>query len=436
MIGALATPGTYRLVSRLAGPAISFYLRRRLARGKEERARFGERLGRAAPPRPDGFLVWCHAASVGESMALLPLLDRLHQARPALSALVTSGTVTSARLLAERLPPFAVHQYVPVDRPDPVRRFLKHWRPDLALWVESELWPNLVLETARRGVPMFLVNARMSDASAARWVRYPKLIAALLAAFRVVLTQTEADAARFRDLGATVECTGNLKYDAPAPHYDAAALEALKAAIGGKPCWLAASTHDGEEAVALDAHVRLATRRRDLLTIVAPRHPERGETVVALARARGLVVARRSRGEPIAPETAVYLADTLGELGLFYSLCGVVFVGGSLVPVGGHNAIEPARLDCALIAGPDMANFTDLQTALRDAGALATVRDAASLAEAVAALLDDPARRDACATSARRVAESLGGAAERTLAHLLPAIPDAQNSEAPRRARA
>jgi 3-deoxy-D-manno-octulosonic-acid transferase len=436
VIGALVTPAGYRFASALATPAIALYLRRRLARGKEDPARFAERLGHASQPRPGGCLLWCHAASVGESLALLPLLDRLAEARPAVQVLVTSGTPTSARLLAERLPPFARHQYVPVDGLGPVRRFLDHWRPDLALWVESELWPNLVLETASRDVPMALVNARMSAASAARWARYPRLVGPLLASFRAVLAQTEADAARFRSLGATAEHTGNLKYDAAVPRYDRAALDALKTALGTRPCWLAASTHEGEEDIVLEAHARLATRRPSLLTIIAPRHPERGEAVAGRARARGLGVARRSMGEPIMPETNVYLADTLGELGLLYALCGIVFVGGSLTPVGGHNAIEPARLDCALIAGPDMANFADLQAALGEAGALDTVRDAAALGAAVAALLDDPLRRAERATAAGRAAESLGGAAERALARLLPLIPSVDASEAPRRARA
>ncbi len=424
MIGRLVTPGLYRAASRLAGPAIGLYLAHRRAHGKEDPVRYRERLGHHQLPRPEGALIWAHAASVGESLTLLPLIAALGTARPAARVLVTSGTVTSATLLAERLPAGAIHQYVPIDRPGPVRRFLAHWRPDVALWVESELWPNLVLETAARGVPMLLLNGRMSDRSAARWARYPELIHPLLAAFRAVLAQTEADAAHYRTLGATkIVVTGNLKYDALPLTYDEATLQALGSTLGERPLWLAASTHEGEEAAALDAHSTLATRWPDLLTLIAPRHPGRADEILRLATHRGVAVARRSRGEPIKSSTGIYLVDTLGELGLFYALARVVFVGGSLVPIGGHNALEPARLGCALIAGPNMANFAELQSTLRAANALITVRDATELAAAVGALLADPMHLATQAASARRVAATLGGALARTLDHLLPLVP-------------
>jgi 3-deoxy-D-manno-octulosonic-acid transferase len=437
MIGWLVTPGLYRAASALARPAIDLYLVGRRARGKEDPVRFEERLGHAGLARPAGVLLWAHAASVGESLTLLPLIAALSREWPDLRVLVTSGTVTSATLLAERLPAPAFHQYVPIDRLGPVRRFLAHWRPDMALWVESELWPNLVLETAARGVPMLLVNARMSDASAARWAGYPNLIRPLLAAFCRVLAQTESDAARYRALGATmVEVTGNLKYDAPPLAHDQVALFNLGMEIGERPIWLAASTHDGEEAIVLDAHRRLVGRWPRLLTVIAPRHPTRGDEIARLVETAGLAVAQRSRGQPIAPDTAVYLADTLGELGLFYALARVVFVGGSLTPVGGHNALEPARLGCALIAGPDMTNFADLQAALRAANALVTVNDAAALAEAVSMLLADPALRAARAASAQMIAASLGGALGRTLAQLLPLVPRSNDADARIHARA
>ena len=295
LIAPLITPRSYRCASLLAGPVVDTWLARRRRRGKEDRARFGERLGRPGLPRPEGRLVWMHGASVGESVSLLPLVARLRDTLPGLGVLVTTGTVTSARLLRERLPPGALHQFAPVDRPGAVRRFARHWRPDLAVWVESELWPNLVLETAGRGTPMLLVNARMSGRSAARWRRAPHLSRPLLASFASVLAQSEDDAARFRALGAgNVAVRGNLKNDAPPLPADENVVAALRRAVGGRPCWAAASTHEGEEAAVADA---LSTLRRsvpDMLAILAPRHPERGAAIADLLRSRGLATARRS----------------------------------------------------------------------------------------------------------------------------------------------
>ncbi len=411
----------YRGATVAAGPLIGLYLRRRRARGKEDPARFGERFGVAGRARPPGPLVWIHAASVGESVSVLPLIDRLLARRADLSALVTTGTVTSARLMAERLPPRALHQFVPIDRPDAVARFLDHWRPDLALWTESEFWPNLMTETARRGIPRVLVNARMSAGSFARWRRFPGLIAPLLAGFDLCLAQNEAEAARLRALGARrVEAPGNLKAAAPPLPVDAAALEAMRAALGARPRWLAASTHPGEEEIVAEAHRALAARRPDLLTIVAPRHPERGPALAEMFAAAGLAVARRGAGEAPEPGTAVYLADTLGELGLFYRLADVVLIGGSLVPHGGHNLLEPARLDCALLHGPHMTNFADNADAFAEAGAAETVAAAAALARAVATLLDDADERRRRAEAGARIARAGARALDRIEAALAP----------------
>jgi 3-deoxy-D-manno-octulosonic-acid transferase len=424
VIGALVTPSLYRSATALAGPALALYLAVRRLRGKEDAARAGERRGIASRARPEGFLVWLHAASIGETLSILPVIEAMLRGRPALSVLITSGTVTSARLIAERLPERALHQYVPVDRPGAVRRFLAHWRPDLALWVESELWPNLVLDCAARGTPMLLINARLSARSLSGWRRLPGLIGPLLACFRAILAQSEADAARFQALGApTARSVGNLKYDAPPLKAEPQALASLRAAIGARPFWLAASTHEGEEEAAIAAHRELAARHPALLTVIAPRHPRRAGAIEGLARAAGLALARRSRGENPGPEAALYLADTLGELGLLYALAPIVFLGGSLMPRGGHNLIEPARLGCALLAGPDRANFAELGIALTEAGALVTVVDGRSLAQAVARWFADPAAREAAARAAAAVASRFGGALERTLAVLEPHLP-------------
>ena len=416
MIEALVTPRSYRCASVLAAPVIHAWLAHRRRRGKEDRARFGERLGRPGLARPAGRLVWMHGASVGESVSLLPLVDRLRESLPEVRVLTTSGTVTSARLLEERLPAGVLHQFVPVDRPGAVRRFAAHWRPDLAIWVESELWPNLILETARRGTPMLLVNARMSGRSAARWRRAPHLSRPLLAAFACVLAQTEADARRFHALGArSVAVRGNLKNDAPPLPADEHLVAALRRAIGGRPCWAAASTHEGEEEAVAEALVTLSRSVPGLLTILAPRHPERGAAIAALLESRGLVTARRSANAAIAPATAVYLVDTLGELGLVYRLADIAFVGGSLAPHGGHNPLEPARLGCALVAGPHTENFTEAYAALEGAGALERVSDAGTLAGVVRALLDDETARAGRRAAAAEAAHALGGAVEATL---------------------
>ena len=417
----LVTPGLYRALTALGGPAITGLLAWRRAHGKEERERLSERFGIPSRPRPPGPLLWLHASSVGEAQSSLPLIDRLMASRPGLEILVTTGTVTSARLMAERLPGKAIHQYQPVDRLPWVRRFLDHWRPDVALWIESELWPNLVLETARRRIPMALVNARMSDRSWAGWRRLPGIIRPLLAAFRRVLAQSEADAARFRSLGAAdLVVTGSLKYAAAALPADPAELSQLGRAIGDRPRWLAASTHPGEEAIAADVHRRLKQRHPGLLTLLAPRHPRRGAAIAAALEKAGLTVARRSRGD--APTTEVYLADTMGELGLLFRLAPIVFMGGSLVPHGGQNLLEPARAGCAILHGPHVHNFRAIAADLAAAGASQEVRDAGELAAAVDTLLADAALAQRRCAAARRAGEDGRGVLDAAIAALAPLL--------------
>ncbi|MSO54901.1 MAG: 3-deoxy-D-manno-octulosonic acid transferase [Rhodospirillales bacterium] len=398
--------GLYRLVGGLAAPLVWGLLAWRLAQGKEDRARFRERFGEASRPRPDGPLVWLHAASVGESLSLLPLVDRL-AARSKARFLVTTGTVSAARILAPKLPDRAFHQYVPVDRRPYVRNFLDHWRPDLVLWAESEFWPNLICETAARGVPMILVNGRVSERSFASWRRATSLIRRLLAGFTVALAQSEEDRQRLRDLGARdSRFVGNLKFAAEPLPADADALKHLQGMIGTRRVWLAASTHAGEEDIAGEVHRRVSKRFPDLLTIIVPRHPDRGPRIAASLADRGLRVARRADGEAITAETGVYVADTLGELGLFYRLAPVAFVGKSLVPLGGQNPVEPAKLGAAIVHGPHMGNFAAIAGRMKTAGAAVEVADAAALAVAVERLLDDEAERGRLAAAAKHFADA------------------------------
>ena len=380
----------YRAATTIGEPLISAFLRRRMDDGKEDASRFPERQGIAGRSRPPGRLVWLHAASVGEAVSVLPVLERI-QARPDMVALLTTGTVASAELMAGRLPAGAIHQYVPVDRPAWVRRFLDHWRPDLALWLESEFWPNLLTETSARGIPMVLLNGRVSPRSFARWRRYPGLARRLLQVFELCLGQTELDAERLRLLGARrVAAAGNLKFAAPPLPVDEAGLTAMKRALGTRPCWLAASTHAGEEAIVGAVHRALKPRFPGLLTIIVPRHPTRGRSIAGELTASGLTVARRGAGEPVTAATDILLADTIGELGLFMRMAPIVFMGKSLVQGGGQNPLEPARLGASILFGPMMDNFDQVASRLEAAKAAHLVRDQSGLTEAVAARLADP----------------------------------------------
>ena len=414
----------YRLATRLGGPLFEVALRRRARRAQEDPARLPERRGRPSLPRPPGPLLWLHGASVGEAQAVLPLLQALLTGRPGLEVLVTTGTVTSARLMAERLPARARHQFAPLDRPAAWRRFLEHWRPQLLLLVELELWPNLILESRRRGVAMALINARMSARSERRWQHLPGASVDLLGGFELCLAQSGLDRDRLRALGAgRVEVTGNLKAAAPPLPAPAAGLAELTLALGTRPRWLAASTHPSEDAPLLEAHRRLAGRLPGLLTILAPRHPERGAALAAWLESQGVRVARRARAEPPGADRALYLADTLGELGLLYRLAPVAFVGKSLVaPGGGQNPLEPARLGCPVLFGPHMANFAQPAARLLEAGGARQVGDAGELATTVAALLEAPAARATMAAQARSAAEQGSDALGATLAALAPLL--------------
>ena len=431
----------YRAVTTIAAPAVRAYLAQRMRTGKEDRERICERFGIPSAARPDGALVWVHAASVGESLSMLSLIARLIQDRPALSLLVTTGTVTSAGLMAERLPAGVLHQYLPVDRIGWVRRFLDHWRPDLVLWVESEFWPNLVSEIGARAIPAVLVNARISPASFAGWRRGRGIIRRLLANFIFCLAQTGDDRDKLIALGAAdVRMPGNLKFAADALPVDDGALDAMRSAVGDRPRWLAASTHAGEEDVIADVHLRLRALYADLLTIIVPRHTGRAGDIAARLRQSGFTVALRSAAQ--APDAEFYIADTMGELGLFYRLAPVVFMGGSLVPHGGQNLLEAAKLGCAVIHGPHMVNFRAIAEEMGRAGATGIAADADGIAAEADALLADDAHLGRRAQAAQRVADAKHGILDAVMAELAPCL-DALDSDAapgtaaaPRHARA
>lgn len=420
--------GLYRGLTIALGPLIPVYLARRMARGKEDKARFAERLGQPGRPRPPGPLVWLHAASVGESLSLLPLVERL-AARPGLGLLMTTGSVTSARLMARRLPAGVLHQFVPVDRPAYVRRFLDHWRPDLVLWAESDFWPNMLAAISARGTPLVLVQGRVSPRSFAGWKKAPGFIRRVLANFTLCLGQTEDDRTRLAALGAhDSRCLGNLKLAQPPLPCDEAELERLKTVIGARPLWLAASTHAGEEAIAAGVHRRLKASHPDLLTLIVPRHHNRGPAIAGELAAPGRDIRLRSQGDECGGDLTI--ADTMGELGLFFRLAPIVFVGKSLTVEGGQNPFEPARLGAAVLFGPRMSNFPDMAPAMIAAGAATEVADEAALAEAVAALLADPAGLAAQRQAALDWALAGAGALERIEAALAPFLAQAENRHA------
>lgn len=415
----------YRFVGRLLEPLIVAYLQRRARHGKEDGARLGERLGFASLNRPAGPLVWVHAASLGEAMSILPLVGRLRTARPDLSVLVSTGTVASAEVLATALPDGAFHQYAPVDLARAVDRFVQHWRPDLVLWTESEFWPALIDSVGRTGAPMILLNGRISARSARRWEYARGLIGRILSHFRICLAASEEDAARLRRLGApSVEAAGNLKFAAPPLAADPAELNRLAAEFGRRPRWLAASTHPGDEDAILTAHRWLAERVPDLLTVIAPRHPRRGEDLASHCLRQGLLVARRSQQQRPDPSVAVYVADTIGEMGLWYRLCPVTFIGGSLGPDGGHNPLEPARLGCAILSGPNVASFAEIYPAMHGFGAARTVEDEEDLTEQLSALLfEEPGLAKAMGAAAREFAENRSPALNLVMERIEPLLP-------------
>jgi 3-deoxy-D-manno-octulosonic-acid transferase len=409
----------YRLASRAATPLTPWLLAERLDRGREHPTRLAERRGEADLPRPHGPLVWVHGASVGEMLAVVPLIERIN-ARD-VSVLVTTGTVTSAALADQRLPAGVVHQFVPLDTPKFVNRFLDHWRPDVALFVESDLWPNLIIASSERKIPLVIVNGRVSERSFNRWRLAPGVIAALLDRFDLCLAQSLDNAQRFSRLGARrVTSTGNLKLDVPAPPADIATLNRFKALIGLRDVVAAASTHPGEETAIIAAHRRLRAKFPTLLTVIAPRHPARGESIAEIGKVAGLSVALRSRGELPRRDVDVYIADTMGELGLVYRIAPIVFVGGSLATHGGQNPIEAIRLGAAVLHGPCVWNFAEIYSTLDKAHGAELVLDDEALTARLAAWLGDPAARAAVVAAAAETMDKLGGALERTLAALDP----------------
>lgn len=407
-------------------PLLLQVLKTRLSRGKEDSARIRERMGSPSIPRPSGRLIWVHAASVGEAQSALILIDALGKRISNTSILVTTGTVTSAALMQKRLPVYAFHQYVPVDHPDWVKSFVDHWRPDLAFWMESELWPNILMDLKKRDIPLVLVNARLSDKSFKHWSMVKGTAKELLSCFTLILAQNEDYAKRFYELGAVnVTFTDNLKYSAaPLPH-DPLALSELKLAIDGRSCWVYASTHDGEEDLACRVHKTLKEKLPDLLTIIVPRHPERRDDVANTCFENALKF--RLRGETSAlptPDDDIYIADTLGELGLFYSLCEIAMIGRSFSNDGGggHNPIEAAQLGCAVLTGPNNQFQRALYDDMAKGGAVIETLSENDLTQALEDLFTHPEKLQALQEKTRAFAEQKTHIIDDVMHHLVPLL--------------
>ncbi len=379
----------YNTLIRILYPlVIRRYIKKRQQNGKEDIKRFNERIGKPKMKRPDGKLIWFHGASVGESLSMLPLINKLLENYPDAHIMVTTGTVTSAEVMGKRLPERAFHQYIPIDNPKFVSRFIKHWHPDLVLWFESDLWPALLSGIKRKNIPLILVNGRISNKSFKRWQQFDFISKELLGCFTYCLGQSEEDAYRLRVLGAKDSmCLGNLKYAGINPPVDAEKKAEIMEQIEGRPLWAVSSTHNDEELKIGKFLKRVIEKVPGLITIIAPRHPNRGPEIQEQLNELGLKTALRSKGEKISKTTDVYIADTIGEVGIWYDMAPIVFIGGSLIPHGGQNFMEPSRFRDAVLVGPHMHNFTDAMNRAKKADAVIQVNDVVKLEEALLQLL-------------------------------------------------
>ena len=409
----------YKLLTKFAKPFILYHMRKRLRKGKEHPERIQERLGVITKPRPEGMLIWVHGASVGESLSTLPLIKRLQQNFPDAYFLITTGTVSSAHILHQHMSDRCIHQFIPIDLPEVVSTFLNHWRPDLVLWVESDLWPNMLWGIQKSGVKAFLINGRLSDQSYKVW-RYVKFFAkSILGAFRHIYAQSVDQASRFKTLEAkSVSALGNLKFSVPPLMFDEQELKALQGAIGARTIFLAASTHEGEEDVVIKAHQILKKTFQNILTLIAPRHPHRADSIEQMIHTHGLDAARRTKGLLPTEKTDVYVCDTLGEMGLFYQLSPVVFLGGSLVPIGGHNVIEPAHFACAILHGPNGQNFQETTDLFERSQAMIKVTSAEEIAAQYTLLIENPDLHERVTQAAKHIALSHDTAFEKLVADL------------------
>ncbi|MBQ8465955.1 MAG: 3-deoxy-D-manno-octulosonic acid transferase [Alphaproteobacteria bacterium] len=378
------------LITVLYPLVIRSYIQKRIEIGKEDIKRFNERIGKPIKERPEGKLIWFHGASVGESVSMLPLINRLLETSDDTYVMVTTGTTTSAEIMGKRLPERAFHQYITIDNPVFTKRFIKHWQPDLVLWFESDFWPAMLSTIKKKNIPLVLVNGRISNKSFKRWQQFDYISKELLGCFTFCLGQSEEDAYRLRILGAKEStCLGNLKFAGlPIPVDEDKKAEVIKQ-IGNRRIFCISSTHENEEYQLGKRFKLLFEKHPDVLVLIAPRHPQRGGDIKKQLSDLGLNVALRSANEKITDKTQVYIADTIGELGIWYGISPVVFIGGSLIPHGGQNFMEPSRLKDAVIVGPYMHNFTEAMQRAQKANAIIQTNDAEEVIDTVIQLFDN-----------------------------------------------
>lgn len=413
----------YILLGYLFLPLLWLFLQTRLIRKKEILARISERYGKPTLKRPKGPLLWLHGASVGESLSALPLLERLQKLYPDLNILVTSGTVSSSKILKKRLPPGIMHQFLPMDILIYVKRFLNHWKPNLVFWLESELWPNHLLNLKKQNIPVILVNARLSDTAYNKWSSYKFIISPLLNCFSLCLSSSQSVAKKLKMLGKQeVKTPGNLKYTAGPLPVDTESLAHMKRVLKGRPIWVASSTHPGEEKIFIETHKFLKKYIPNLLTIVIPRHPERRKEISEEIKNNNLNFALRSLDHDPCNQTDIYIADTLGELGLFFRLTNIVVLGGSFVPVGGHNPLEPAFFHNTIIWGPHMFNFLEIEKTFLKNKAAYKIPNTKKLNATLLELLSNAEKRTTMGKKSKQVLKEKIGVLSKTLKYLCPFI--------------
>lgn len=419
----------YKTITGASEPFLKLLLKKRLRAGKEDGLRIKERKGKTPLDRPEGKLYWLHAASVGEAQSALILIHALLKNDKKVHILVTTGTKTSAEMMAKKLPERTTHQFYPLDHPKWVARFLDHWSPDFVFWMESELWPNMLGNIKARDIPAVLINARLSPRSFKRWQKFRSSITDILSTFTIILSQTEQEGEYYKALGAqNVYVTDNIKYSADALDYSEQDFGKIHARIKNRPTWLYASTHKGEETLACDIHAELKQRIPDLLTIIVPRHPERGREIVPLCEKFDLDTLTRGRSKRLPDaDTDIYIADTLGELGLFYSLSPIAVIGRSFSDDGGggHNPIEAAQLGCSVLHGPNVQNLQDIFDDMNQCGAAVKVEDKEQFIEELQKLFSDQSYLQNLQNKANDFAGAKTRVIDTVMDHLKPLLKDA-----------
>lgn len=382
----------YRTLIQASFPLlIKPYINKRIKKGKEDPNRLNERFGQPKIARPDGKIIWMHGASVGETVSMLPLIDKILKEDKNINVLVTSGTVTSAEVMSKRLPARAIHQYIPIDNPKFVKNFINHWKPDLALWFEAELWPSLISEIHQCKIPLILVNGRIADKAFKHWKMFKFLSKEMLSCFNLCLGQSEEDTRRLNIIGAKdAKYLGNLKYAGFNPPVDENKKQEISSQISGRPLWGVISTHNNEEEQIGQYIAEMKKQIPNIFTLIAPRHPQRGVEIQQQLNQLGLKTSLRSKNEKINKDTDVYIADTIGEVGIWYDLAPIIFIGGSLIPHGGQNFIEPCRFHDAVLVGPNTQNFVEATNRAKKAQAIIQVQNAKELTEKVIFLLNNP----------------------------------------------